>query len=194
LGDSVVAIYFVALCRKHQIRLYIANIYQLPILRDLVVFLSKQIIPKKTTSSLPVPFSILGSWKQHSGILGAVYKQLPNLEIEDIYSYTTFQQSIIALSIQHPGSYITHHRFQLSLALYIDLSRLWYAYEEVVTANPILITYIIYIEGSGYFQVFLYPEISRKPVVVTSNYKIRVRPWELGAPLSRFEVLGESES
>ncbi|KAI1432075.1 acetyl-CoA synthetase-like protein [Xylaria sp. CBS 124048] len=197
-GDSVIAMRLVALCRERNMRISVPDIYERPTLRDLALVLDRGVPPSKAPAalasvSLPEPFSMLGSWKQHSSVLNAINQQLPGAEIEDVYPCTTFQEDIMALSSLQPGSYVAEHRFKLSSNLNVDLARLRRACEEVVAANSILRTRILYVDGFGYFQAVLSPADSDESTTHTCNQVIQVRPWESCSPLSQFEVLGGIE-
>lgn len=194
-GDSVIAMRLVALCRERNMFISVPDIYQWPTLRDLArvpdsVSLSKG---PKVTTPLPDPFSMLRSWKQHSSVFNALHEQLPDTEIEDVYPCTTFQEGIMALSVLQPGSYVAKHRFKLSTNIEIDLSKLNRACHEVIAANSILRTRILYVDGFGYYQAVLSPVNSDEPAMFSSNQDILVRPWEPCSLLSQFEILVEDE-
>ncbi|KAI1114796.1 acetyl-CoA synthetase-like protein [Nemania sp. NC0429] len=195
-GDSVIAMRLVALCRERNMSISVPDIYQWPILRDLARVPDSISSTKVPTAivSLPDPFSMLGSWKQHSSVFSALHEQLPDTEIEDVYPCTTFQEGIMALSVLQPGSYVAKHRFRLSASVGINLSELNRACYEVIAANPILRTRILYVDGFGFYQVVLSPVKSDEPAMLSSNQDILVRPWEPCSPLSQIEILVEGET
>lgn len=194
-GDSVIAMRLVALCRERNISISVPDIYQWPTLRDLarVPDSVPSLKGSMGTMSLPDPFSMLGSWKQHSSVFSALHEQLPDTEIEDVYPCTTFQAGIIALSVLQPGSYVAKHRFKLSTKVDINLSKLNRACHEVIAANPVLRTRILYVDGFGYYQAVLGPLKCDEPAMLSSNQDILVRPWEPCSPLLQFEILAEGE-
>ncbi|KAB8275020.1 hypothetical protein BDV30DRAFT_237045 [Aspergillus minisclerotigenes] len=202
-GDSVVAMRLVALCRdRHMRQLSVEDIYKRPTLLDLGFVLRNTALCSRantlttaitSTNSPPAPFSMLGSWREHTSVLGAIHEQLPDVEIEDVYPCTKFQEGIMALSSQQPGSYVARYRFALSS---VDLAKVWYACREVVAGNPILRTRIIYVDGFGYFQAVQPPEKSEErstTVLGRNSHDILVRPWEQGSPLLQFELITDFE-
>lgn len=93
----------VALCCEWQMRFSVVDIYKWPVLRDLALVLNKQTVPKKEvlssnaptiTRPLPAPFSMLGTWKQHSSVLSAVREQLHDVEVRGIYPMQNFLGSL----------------------------------------------------------------------------------------------------
>lgn len=193
-GDSIIAMRLVALCRERNMAISVPDIYQWPTLCDLArvpnsVPFSMGPMGKM---SLPGPFSMLGSWKQHSSVFSAIHEQLPDTEIEDVYPCTKFQESIMALSVLQPGSYVAKHRFKLSATVDINLPRLKRACHDVIAANSILRSRILYVDGFGYYQVVLSPVKSDEPsATLSSDQGVLVRPWEPCSPLSQFDILVE---
>jgi amino acid adenylation domain-containing protein len=189
-GDSVVAMRLVALCRSRcQRQIGVADIYERPTLMDLAFALreSTDTVSRIPSSPATAPFSMLGPWRQHSAVLAAIHKQLPDVEIEDIYPCTAFQEGVMALSTQQQGSYVAKYRFALASAD-LDVVRLRNALRQVVTANSILRTRIVYVDGFGYFQAVLSASYSMEPL--TGADGVIVRPWEQGSPLVQFSLAG----
>lgn len=191
-GDSVVAMRLVALCRSRcQRQIGVADIYDRPTLMDLAFALREPTTTASTglSKSHPVPFSMLGPWRQHSAVLSAIHQQLSDVEIEDVYPCTGFQEGVMAISAQQHGSYLAKYQFALSSRL--EPARLRNALRQVVAANPILRTRIIYVDGFGYFQAVIAASDATDSLTDTSD--VIVRPWEQGSPLVQF-FLATTES
>ncbi|KAJ5508771.1 hypothetical protein N7527_010914 [Penicillium freii] len=187
-GDSVVAMRLVALCRSRCRRqIGVADIYKRPTLMDLAFALreSTDTVSRKPSSPATAPFSMLGPWRQHNAVLAAIHKQLADVEIEDVYPCTAFQEGVMALSTQQQGSYVAKYQFALASAD-LDAGRLRHSLRQVVAANPILRTRIIYVDGFGYFQAVLAASDLMDPL--TEAHGVIVRPWEQGSPLVQFSL------
>jgi len=187
-GDSVVAMRLVALCRSRcQRQIGVADIYKRPTLMDLAFALreSTDTVSRRPSSPATAPFSMLGPWRQHTAVLAAIHKELADVEIEDIYPCTAFQEGVMALSTQQQGSYVAKYQFALASAD-LDAARLRNGLRQVVAANPILRTRIIYVDGFGYFQAVLAASDLMDPL--TEAHGVIVRPWEQGSPLVQFSL------
>jgi aryl carrier-like protein len=187
-GDSVVAMRLVALCRSRcQRQIGVADIYKRPTLMDLAFALreSTGTVSRRPSSPATAPFSMLGPWRQHTAVLAAIHKELADVEIEDIYPCTAFQEGVMALSTQQQGSYVAKYQFTLASAD-LDAARLRNGLRQVVAANPILRTRIIYVDGFGYFQAVLAASDLMDPL--TEAHGVIVRPWEQGSPLVQFSL------
>lgn len=187
-GDSVVAMRLVALCRSRcQRQIGVADIYDRPTLMDLAFALREptESFSKISSSPATAPFSMLGPWRQHSAVLNAIHKQLVDVEIEDVYPCTAFQEGVMAISAQQQGSYVAKYQFSLS-SPDPEAARLRNALRQVVAANPILRTRIIYVDGFGYFQAVLAASDLMDPL--TEAHDVIVRPWEQESPLVQFSL------
>ncbi|PKY04559.1 CoA-dependent acyltransferase, partial [Aspergillus campestris IBT 28561] len=74
-------------------------------------------------------------------------------EIEDIYPCTPVQESLMALSIQKPGTYVARYVYRIPVG--VDLARFCNAWEMTVRAHPIFRTRIIERAPLGMFQIVL---------------------------------------
>ncbi|KAI3323648.1 acetyl-CoA synthetase-like protein [Xylariaceae sp. AK1471] len=190
-GDSVMAMRLVAACRELNMHISVQDIYEWPTLCDLERVLDRASLASlPTTVSPPAPFSLLGSWKQHSKVLSAVHEQMPDADVEDVYPCTAFQEGIMALSVMQPGAYVAEHRFQMVSGSAHDASRLRRACVEVVKANPIFRTRLVNVDSLGLFQVVLSSSGSEiESLVLPEDHDNPVRPWEPCSPLAYFAVL-----
>ncbi|KAI1323795.1 acetyl-CoA synthetase-like protein [Xylariaceae sp. FL0255] len=195
-GDSVIAMRLVSLCREQKMVISVPDIYEWPRLCDLASFVHRSTASSTkhfTAADFPAPFSMLGPWRQHSKVLAAVHEMMPDVEIEDVYPCTAFQEGIMALSALQPGSYVAEHRFRWSAhSGHEAAQRLRQACRDVIAANSILRTRMMYVDGEGLFQVVLYPEHSDTTLPNAAS-EIVVRPWEPCSPLSQLEVLNSED-
>lgn len=186
-GDSVVAMRLSAMCRERGLHISVTDIFRCPTLSDLASVAkadaARPTISEAKSISLPAPFSLLGSWSQQVKILAAVAAALPEVNVEDVYPCTPFQEAIMTLSSRHNGAYIALHRFHVASTA--DWGHVERACDAVVFGNPILRTRIVQIDGSGYFQVVLSPEASRSCITKETSFQIH-QPGTPNSILSQF--------
>ncbi|TGO66628.1 hypothetical protein BOTNAR_0057g00120 [Botryotinia narcissicola] len=193
-GDSILAMKLVAAAREDGINLTVANIFQSPILSDLAKTLmdvnSSTVIAQDNISA----FSMIGGRAQ---LLKATIDGGLNPEyVEDLYPCTPFQESIMALSMSHPDTYVAQHVFELSKDIYSNIDKFCDAWNEVVRSNPILRTRINQHEAAGLVQMVIRGDVTWKVQDNLQGYleSDKAQPMGLGSPLSRYCIVEETIS
>jgi amino acid adenylation domain-containing protein len=151
-GDSVGAMKLSAMARDDSFKLPVTDILRYPNLADQ----SKRVKPIHNTREIVVPpFSLLPSnvsstaaREQIAALCG-----IATTMIEDAFPCTPLQEGLLALTLQRPGSYIAQLAYELRPD--IDLDRFRQAWNDTITATPILRTRIVDLPGSGMIQVII---------------------------------------
>lgn len=152
-GDSLAAMSLVAIARREQLELKVADIFNHPVLSDLASTIGFGTgVATKEKFRVPAPFSLVKEDYRHLVMQQCYIRQE---SIEDIYPCTPLQEGLMVLTMGKPGSYIAHHRFVLPKS--IDLNFLRAAWKATFEANPILRTRIIQTSHS-FLQVVLRDE------------------------------------
>ena len=153
-GDSIGAMRLIAACRKRDLHLTAAEIFQHPYLYQLAqVIEDKESIGSGTSTVLDVqPYSLL----RESHDVVEVRKQAAVLcgvasdDIEDVLPCTPIQESLLALTTKRPADYVM--RRTLPLRGNINVPRFQEAWSKVVASCSNLRTRIIDLPGQGLVQ------------------------------------------
>ncbi|KAF7960018.1 hypothetical protein EAE96_001618 [Botrytis aclada] len=193
-GDSILAMKLVAAAREDGMNLTVANIFQNPILSDL----AKTLVDANFSTVVPqdnIPaFSMIGGRVQ---LLRATIDGGLNPDhVEDLYSCTPFQESIMALSMSHPGTYVAQHVFELSKDIYSNIDKFRDAWNEVARSNPILRTRVNQHESAGLVQMVIREDVIWEVQNNLQRYleSDKAQPMGLGNPLSRYCIIEETSS
>lgn len=161
-GDSVLAMHLAALARRKGYFLTVASIFQNPKLTAQAKIIQSLINTDPDmngTHAQIAPFSLLAEAEQRIGDVQTVRKDLTNKlnlrddMIENAYPCTPLQEGLMALSIKHPGAYVSQHIFDLPPD--IDLALFRRAWDTVVRKNAILRTVILQDDRGVSLQVVL---------------------------------------
>jgi amino acid adenylation domain-containing protein len=188
-GDSVIAIKLVSLAQRRGLVLTVANIFGHPRLSDMALAITEE---ADTSLEEAKPFSLLEG--DHVDSMLKTVRQRCNLPdastIEDLFPCTKFQEAMMALAIQIPGSYISKQI--VKLPEHIDTAKFKSAWEETVSHCPNLRTRILLIGGT------LLQALVKEPViwedtngVDIQSYLQRTNSFTIGhgTPLSRFALV-----
>ncbi|KAF7885015.1 hypothetical protein EAF00_010833 [Botryotinia globosa] len=193
-GDSILAMKLVAAAREDGVKLTVANIFQSPILSDLAKTVvdvnSSTVVAQDNTPA----FSMIGGRAQ---LLKATIDGGLNPEyVEDFYPCTPFQESIMALSMSHPDTYVAQHVLELSKDIYSNIDKFCDAWNEVVRSNPILRTRINQHEAAGLVQMVIRGDVTWEVQDNLQGYlgSDKAQPMGLGSPLSRYCIVEETIS
>ncbi|KAK3368413.1 non-ribosomal peptide synthetase [Podospora didyma] len=178
-GDSVGAMRLVAAARQRGVILAVANIFQTPKLSDLArtaigagidiesvrdgdgvnVEVEDEVLPGPTA-----PFSMLNLNKTRTA-LQALREQIASIccidvdSIEDIYPASQLQAGLVAASQSKPGAYVAVNAYELPAGA--DVQRFKRAWQDVVDAEAILRTRVVFVDSIGKFmQIIVRGEIT----------------------------------
>ncbi|KAK6609410.1 NRPS protein [Botrytis cinerea] len=193
-GDSILAMKLVAAAREDGINLTVANIFQTPVLSDLAKTLVDANISTVVAQRNVSAFSMIGGRGQL--LKGTIDDVIDPDHVEDLYPCTPFQESIMALSMSHPGTYVAQHVFELSKDIYSNIDKFCDAWNEVVRSSPILRTRISEHESAGLIQMVIREDISWNMRDNLQRYleSDKEQPMGLGSPLSRYCIAEETNS
>ncbi|KAF7899054.1 uncharacterized protein EAF01_008267 [Botrytis porri] len=193
-GDSILAMKLVAAARDDGINLTVANIFQSPILSDLAKTLVDASVSTLATQDSVPEFSMIGGRAQL--LKATIGGGLNPDHVEDLYPCTPFQESIMALSMSHPGTYVAQHVFELSKDIYLTVDKFCDCWNEVVRSNPILRTRISQHESAGLVQMVVREDVSWQMQDNLQGYleADKTQPMGLGSPLSRYCIVEETIS
>lgn len=189
-GDSIIAMRLVAAARERGLKLNVANIFQNPTLSGQ----ANSTIPIEDTLAMhnhtPEPFTLVNGAENAMRLLydGISQYGIFDKDIEDIYPCTPFQESLMALSVRQPGSYVAQQVFKLQSNLIQDLQTFQRAWQNVVQANTVLRTVIIPSESAGLIQVVIKRKIEWSSAPNLEDY-IREsddNPMGFGSVLARY--------
>jgi aryl carrier-like protein len=141
-ADSVSLMRAVTAAQSKDVWFTVSDVFQNPTLEALSVVASTSRIQEAENDTIE-PFSLLSeavTSEKLTPILADHNLSMDN--IEDIYPCTPFQESLLALSMQDPGSYVNQEVFEL--ARDIDLHRFKAAWEEAAASYDILRTTVIH--------------------------------------------------
>ncbi|CAK1367855.1 unnamed protein product [Cercospora beticola] len=180
-GDSIAAMRLSALAREHCQLLTVAEI-----LSHIQLFKLAAKMQDIWNEQYKVPHFGLLENSEHDNLLAEASQacSIPQEDIEDVYSCTSFQEQIFEYSVAKPGSYVGFFEYQLSETA--DISRWKAAWRAVYDANPILRTRI-FTSGGRTFQVVLRSDFHWTTIDAANVLEIpRV---SCGKPLSYLRVV-----
>ncbi|KAK4185843.1 hypothetical protein QBC35DRAFT_290110 [Podospora australis] len=158
-GDSVVAMRMVGVARKQGVQLSVADIIQNPRLVDMARVVDEfDKMAAKAAADDTAPFEL---WKgflaasdaEQQVRLVAVADQcdIPANHVVDVYPTSPLQEGLMAMTSQHPGTYVAQQVFRMGSE--IDIERFKNAWAVVASSLTILRTRIVYTQGEGSVQV-----------------------------------------
>ncbi|KAJ9487562.1 hypothetical protein VN97_g5752 [Penicillium thymicola] len=188
-GHSIDAMKLVNLARNARIGLSVAVIFTHPVLDEMAESSS----PLDVQIFEDIPFALV-----HGDIDGLIEEtaaqcQVSPLVIEDLYPCTAMQEGLMALSDSREGAYMAQHT--LSLGPAVDVNRFKRAFQEVVTAHPVLRTRMVYPEQSGALQAVVQGDIEWHAADSLEAYvkEDKQRPMKAGEPLTRYGLVPNGE-
>ncbi|RDW76857.1 uncharacterized protein DSM5745_06849 [Aspergillus mulundensis] len=143
-GDSILAIQSIPIARSFGLNISMSDIFKYPRLCDLAA--ASRPVDGDAILSIP-PFSLLPEDIRSNDLLEHAAREcgvLPS-EIEDIYPCTALQEGLMTLSERSPGECAVTFEYQLDAD--IDMERFVSAWKATVSANPILRTRMVHVEG-----------------------------------------------
>ncbi|KAH6871614.1 hypothetical protein B0T10DRAFT_590815, partial [Thelonectria olida] len=196
-GNSILAMKLSVASRQQGIHVTVPMLFRNPTIKDLGCALKESQVDKPTTTSRDSPFSLLPEEpSSRQSIFDTVKDQccVSLDDVEDVYPATPLQEGMVSLTARHPGAYTSILGF--SLPENLDFGRFQVAWQETVTAHPILRTRIIQTEAQGCFQVMLRTRLA--PSIEKCNEAIDPSTFTSGMGLGnasiRLCVMPESSS
>lgn len=200
-GDSVAAMRLVAAARAAPLplQLGVRQILQSPRLADMALVAEEN--RAKATAKLPVadpkPFELWNEFQeadaeQRSSLLNTICEQCEGLEgpqdILDVYSATSLQEGLMAITSRQTGTYVAQQVFRMGAD--IDISRLHTAWDTMSSKLAILRTRIVY-TAKGSLQVVTKdtPGWIRASGIRGYLEQDQARPFSYGTPLHRLAVI-----
>jgi amino acid adenylation domain-containing protein len=179
-GHSILAIRLIATLRSHGISMTLAELRAANTIEEQVRFAHQSVGSAIASNKLNPhrPFDLLESCD--ASFVETVAKSCSTTPevVADVYPCTAMQKGLMAASLQNPGRYICHFRFQSQRGF--DTAEFKEAWSALVASEPILRTRIVSEQGSGMLQVVLTSEsgaLSMSPKGFARNNR-----W-LGSPL-----------
>lgn len=189
-GNSIDAMQLVNLVRTEGLGLSVGDIFSHPELEEMAGVCST--LSDETTND--APFSLIDSSDNIERLCEAASAQcqISKSSIKDMYPCTAMQEGLMALSDARDGVYMAQHT--LSLGSNIDLQRFKQACQQVVTANPILRTRIVYPEQSAALQVVLRPGIDWRSGKNLETYleEDKKNSMKAGKALTRYAIVPDA--
>jgi aryl carrier-like protein len=194
-GDSVTAMRLVAVARRLDIRIGVADIVQNPRLSDLARVAENYNFTRAVNED-PVAFELWHGFTTGDAEIQKVWLTtiaercgLAPQDIEDVYPSTPLQEGLMAMTAQQPGAYVAQNVFRIQGA---DVTRLKEAWAKVVCSLAILRTRIVYHDASsGSVQV-----VVRKPLEWNEEQDLQTYlakdlslPFAYGTPLHRLAII-----
>ena len=149
-GDSITAMWLVAVAREQGLSLTVANVFRHPRLFELA--LEVKMVKDSVTGDV-APFGLLhpGLDREDGRLNAAMHCSVTAEQIEDIFPCTPLQQGLLAMTVKRAGDYIA--RFVFELQPVTDIERFKRAWEETVATISILRTRIVDLRDQGLVQV-----------------------------------------
>ncbi|KAJ1713061.1 nonribosomal peptide synthase [Aspergillus flavus] len=156
-GDSITAMKLVSAARTRGLHVAVADVFAHSQLRELassVTGHSEEAHEYEQTRPPVDPFSLIPCGREAEIQKQAMIQcSVDQDDIEDIYPCTAMQAGMAALTAERAGAYVAHHEY--SLPPNINIIRLRYAWQRVVTHHPILRTRLIQTTDLACWQVVL---------------------------------------
>ncbi|KAL4933411.1 nonribosomal peptide synthase SidD [Aspergillus undulatus] len=185
-GDSVTAMKLVSTSRSHGLELTVGNTFNNPVLSDMAAVVS--IVDTESRRETPA-FSLISQAVDSATLEAAEACGAQPAAVEDIYPCTPTQESLFTFSLKAVIAYVAQR--VATIPSHIDLDAWKKAWEDVVTASPILRTRVAQISEPGLQQVVLKENISWKHVTDLKEYLKRDKDekMELGESLARYAIV-----
>ncbi|KAF1951517.1 nonribosomal peptide synthase [Byssothecium circinans] len=198
-GDSIGAMKLVGACRREGFIINVADIFSKPKLVDMAsaaVVLSPDQLTAEDEPDTD-PFELIPEDDRLRIIEFAASEcgVFPDL-VDDIYPCTRLQEGLIALSTKEPGSYVAQVIYRLPTDT--DIPRFKQAWDNVIAAEAILRTRVIYVEDCGFLQVVVRNSIGVEWQHLADlqdiNETHRHLPAKEGGLLTSYTIVGEGTS
>jgi amino acid adenylation domain-containing protein len=136
--------------------LSVAEIFQSPVLMDMVACCQTSEAPAEAPKALP-PFSLLPADTNLDELLDEVAStcQVTKASILDIHPCSALQEGLITASIQQPGAYVANPVFALSNEVDIPIFKA--AWQRTVDEVEVLRSRILHTATANFVQVVLQP-------------------------------------
>ncbi|KAL3462809.1 hypothetical protein BJX64DRAFT_288021 [Aspergillus heterothallicus] len=153
-GDSFTAMSLVSAAQADGLTLSVAEIFQSPVLKDMVVCCQSSEALVEAPNALP-PFSLLPDGTNLDELLNEVSStcQVSKDSIADIHPCSALQEGLITSSIHHPGAYVASPVFALSNDL--DIPTFKAAWQRTVDEIEILRSRILHTATAGFVEAIL---------------------------------------
>jgi amino acid adenylation domain-containing protein len=194
-GDSIGAMKLITAARVKDIAISVANIFQHPKLSDL----SRHAVITSAANQLQTehylePFSMIHTNQPLKDFIAEVASecQVDVDSISDIYPCTAIQEGLIALSNKDPGAYVAQNIYRLPVDIHLD--RFCEAWQNVVQAEVVLRTRVVYTKNLGFLQVVVREQIvwHRATNLQAIIDQDRQLPAYNGGPLSTYSIIEEA--
>ena len=197
-GDSVLALKFVAEARRANLVLGMGDVFTQRTLSSL----AHVAVTDSPVSSNPIErFSLLIHEENYNEdellVQLAASCGVKNVQIEDAYPCTPLQEGLLSLTMKQPGDYVLQNVVVLSEDLRLeDFQAAW---QQTVSAVSMLRTRIIHHQHFGPVQVVVneathFQRVSVKGELTRFLEEDKVRPMEVGLPLTRFTLVDDQAS
>ncbi|KAL2812692.1 hypothetical protein BJX63DRAFT_432394 [Aspergillus granulosus] len=155
-GDSFTAMSLVSAAQADGLTLSVAEIFQSPVLKDMVGYCRTSEAPAEPSKALP-PFSLLPDDTNLDELLDEIANicQVTKASICDIHPCSALQEGLITASIQQSGAYVASPVFTLSHE--VDIPTFKVAWQRTVDEIEILRSRILHTATANFVQVILHP-------------------------------------
>ncbi|KAL4751934.1 hypothetical protein BDW72DRAFT_192444 [Aspergillus terricola var. indicus] len=157
-GDSFTAMSLVSAAQEDGLALCVADIFQFPVLADMVKCCQVTDAPSEPDEKLtPSPFSLLPNNTNVDELLEevAITCGVSKGSICDIYPCSALQEGLITASIQQPGAYVATPVFTLSRD--VDIPAFKAAWQKTIDEVETLRSRILHTATANFVQVVLRP-------------------------------------
>ncbi|KAJ5385478.1 hypothetical protein N7517_003389 [Penicillium concentricum] len=190
-GDSILAMRVVSEAQKADIGLTVSDIFRYPTLGSLVSQCHH--VADKVPEKI-LPFALLRDSFNKDLLLREIASQyqLDTTTIEDAYPCTPLQESLMSLSLKHPGEYMIQRTMKLGETIQTgDFCRAW---EEMAQNTEILRTRIVQCSNGAPVQLVLSEEIQWAHTIGLDEYleEDKRKAMELGQPLARYAMVTDN--
>ncbi|GLB22897.1 nonribosomal peptide synthase [Aspergillus tubingensis] len=185
-GDSLAAMRLASVCRAQGLDLSVANTFGHPTLSAMA---SKVLICDVETQTEIPPFSLISQPAESACEEAAQVYGFDKAAIEDIYPCTPTQESLFTFSLKSVKAYVAQRL--ACIPADVDLDAWKHAWEEVVSAIPILRTRLAQLQEPGLQQVVLKDGITWKHSTDLARYleEDRDEKMNLGENLARYAII-----
>ncbi|KAF2112852.1 hypothetical protein BDV96DRAFT_663657 [Lophiotrema nucula] len=193
-GNSLKAMYLVALSRHENIAITVAEIFSEPVLARMATILDATYNSQpdqQRTQQIPLPFEMVGGKDAALEMLQAGHhlSNIPWNNVQDMYPTTPLQAGLISLSAKSPGTYAMQMAFKISP--HVDIARFKESWEACFCETAILRTVIIPTELYGPCQVTIdaqldWQEADNLDIFLAKDAQI---PFTYGSQLNRFALI-----
>ncbi|KAK7983690.1 mitochondrial membrane protein [Apiospora arundinis] len=153
-GNSINAMKLAGAARREGLELTMNHLYDNTTLAGMARWANKS-TSCKALVSIP-PFSLLPEDEDMASIIEGAMQQCQLRDkslIEDVYPCTPLQEGLMSLTAKRPGAYTIAIEYELSAN--VDVRKFKQAWDDVMTANPILRTRVVQASTGRLYQVVL---------------------------------------